>query len=67
MSAGPGEPQHWLAETKFSPPVLREDVIPRPRLLDDLRLSLFFAPYELNREQVWSGSIGFTGQSTAGR
>ncbi|MGD8750084.1 MAG: LuxR C-terminal-related transcriptional regulator [Anaerolineales bacterium] len=30
------EPQHWLAETKFHPPLLREDLIPRRDLLDDL-------------------------------
>lgn len=33
----PDEIQHWLAETKFHPPVLREDVIPRAYLLDNLR------------------------------
>ncbi|HSR32658.1 MAG TPA: AAA family ATPase, partial [Anaerolineae bacterium] len=40
MESGAGEPQHWLAETKFSPPLLREDVIPRQRLLDDLHSRL---------------------------
>jgi LuxR family maltose regulon positive regulatory protein len=34
-----GEPLHRLAETKFHPPLLREDAIPR-RLLDDLRRKL---------------------------
>lgn len=29
-------PLTWLAETKFHPPLLRPDVIPRQRLLDDL-------------------------------
>jgi LuxR family maltose regulon positive regulatory protein len=35
-----GEPQYWLAETKFSPPLLRDDVIPRQHLLDDLHSRL---------------------------
>ena len=40
VESASGEPQHWLAETKFSPPLLREDVVPRQRLLDDLRSRL---------------------------
>ncbi len=40
VESGSGEPQYWLAETKFSPPLLRADVIPRQRLLDDLRCRL---------------------------
>jgi len=31
-----GEPLHWLAETKFHAPLLREDVITRRPLLEDL-------------------------------
>jgi LuxR family maltose regulon positive regulatory protein len=33
----PREPQLWLAETKFHPPLLREDVISRWDLIEDLR------------------------------
>jgi LuxR family maltose regulon positive regulatory protein len=47
MDIGPGEPQLWLAETKFSPPLLREDVIPRRRLLEDLRSRLDAYPLTL--------------------
>ena len=47
VESGSGEPQHWLAETKFSPPLLREDVIPRQRLLDDLRRRLDSHPLTL--------------------
>jgi LuxR family maltose regulon positive regulatory protein len=47
VESGSGEPQHWLAETKFSPPLLREDVIPRRRLLDDLRSRLISHPLTL--------------------
>jgi LuxR family maltose regulon positive regulatory protein len=47
VNTGPGESQYWLAQTKFSPPVLREDVIPRPRLLDDLRSRLASYPLTL--------------------
>ena len=43
----PSEPHHWLAETKFYPPLLREDVIPRRRLLDDLRSKLRSYPLTL--------------------
>lgn len=32
----PREPQYWLAETKFHPPLLREDVISRSHLIEDL-------------------------------
>jgi LuxR family maltose regulon positive regulatory protein len=42
-----GEPQPWLAETKFSPPLLREDVLPRKRLLEDLRSRLDSHPLTL--------------------
>jgi LuxR family maltose regulon positive regulatory protein len=45
--SGSGEPQYWLAETKFSPPLLREDVISRQRLLDDLRSRLDSHPLTL--------------------
>jgi LuxR family maltose regulon positive regulatory protein len=40
VESGSGELQDWLAATKFSPPLLREDVIPRQRLLGDLRRRL---------------------------
>jgi LuxR family maltose regulon positive regulatory protein len=40
VESGSGGPRNWLAETKFSPPLLREDVIPRQLLLDDLRSRL---------------------------
>ncbi|MGW8227140.1 MAG: LuxR C-terminal-related transcriptional regulator [Anaerolineales bacterium] len=32
----PGESYHWLVETKYQPPLLREDIIPRQQLLADL-------------------------------
>jgi LuxR family maltose regulon positive regulatory protein len=39
------QPRHWLADTKFQPPLLREDVITRQRLtarmLEDLRSHRF--------------------------
>jgi LuxR family maltose regulon positive regulatory protein len=41
------EPQEWLAETKFRPPLLRQDVIPRRRLLEDLRTRLGSYPLTL--------------------
>jgi LuxR family maltose regulon positive regulatory protein len=47
VESGAGAPQHWLAETKFSPPLLRGDVIPRRRLLDDLRRRLNAHPLTL--------------------
>jgi LuxR family maltose regulon positive regulatory protein len=47
MASGSGEPQYWLAETKFSPPLLREDVIPRQRLVEDLRRRLEAHPLTL--------------------
>jgi LuxR family maltose regulon positive regulatory protein len=47
MESGSGESQYWLAETKFSPPLLRGDVIPRQRLLDDLRRRLDAHPLTL--------------------
>jgi LuxR family maltose regulon positive regulatory protein len=47
VESGSGEPQPWLAETKFSPPLLREDVLPRKRLLDDLRSRLDSHPLTL--------------------
>jgi LuxR family maltose regulon positive regulatory protein len=47
VGSGAGAPQHWLAETKFSPPLLRGDVIPRQHLLDDLRRRLNAHPLTL--------------------
>ncbi len=47
MDATPSKPLHSLAETKFYPPLLREDVIPRRRLLDDLRSRLVTHPFTL--------------------
>jgi LuxR family maltose regulon positive regulatory protein len=41
------EAQHRLAETKFYPPLLREDVIPRQHLLDDLRNRMASHPLTL--------------------
>ena len=43
----PGEPRHWLAETKFRPPLLRKDVIIRKHLIDDLRNGLESHPLTL--------------------
>jgi LuxR family maltose regulon positive regulatory protein len=43
----PGMPQHWLAETKYHPPILREDIIPRQHLLNDLRSLLSSHPLTL--------------------
>jgi LuxR family maltose regulon positive regulatory protein len=40
VDAQPSKPLYRLAETKFYPPLLREDVIPRHRLLDDLNIRL---------------------------
>ncbi|MGD2165656.1 MAG: hypothetical protein PVH50_09005, partial [Anaerolineae bacterium] len=47
MDITPSEPQQWLAETKFSPPLLREDVIRRRRLLENVRNSLDSYPLTL--------------------
>jgi LuxR family maltose regulon positive regulatory protein len=41
------EPLHRLVETKFYPPLLREDVIPRPHLLDGLYSRLASHPLTL--------------------
>lgn len=41
------EPAQWLAETKFHPPSLREDVVLRWRLLDDLHSGLTSHPLTL--------------------
>jgi LuxR family maltose regulon positive regulatory protein len=41
------KPQHNPAETKFFPPLLREDVIPRHHLLDHLHTSLISHPLTL--------------------
>ena len=43
----PDEPQYSLAETKFHPPLLREDVIARRRLIDDLHSKLATHPLTL--------------------
>ena len=42
-----GESLHWLAETKFRPPLLHEDVITRKHLIDDLRNGLESHPLTL--------------------
>lgn len=47
METHPTYPQNWLAETKFHPPLLRQDVIPRQRLLEDLRNRLSSHPLTL--------------------
>jgi len=47
VDAEPSEPAYWLAETKFHPPSLREDVVPRWHLLDDLRDGLTSHPLTL--------------------
>jgi LuxR family transcriptional regulator, maltose regulon positive regulatory protein len=39
--------RHWLAETKFHPPLLREDIIPRQQMLDDLQSVLISQPLTL--------------------
>jgi LuxR family maltose regulon positive regulatory protein len=43
----PSEPLHWLAETKFHPPLLREDAIPRQQLLSTLHNALASHPLTL--------------------
>jgi LuxR family maltose regulon positive regulatory protein len=43
----PGEPRHWLAETKFHPPLLRKDLISRQNLLDNLHTNLASHPLTL--------------------
>ncbi len=43
----PTEPLSWLADTKFRPPLLREDVIPRRRLLTLLHEALACHPLTL--------------------
>jgi LuxR family maltose regulon positive regulatory protein len=47
MDAQTSEPLQWLAKTKFFPPLLREDVIPRQRLLNDLHDGLASHPLTL--------------------
>jgi LuxR family maltose regulon positive regulatory protein len=47
VDAQPSKPLSGLAETKFYPPLLREDVIPRRHLLDDLRSRLASRPLTL--------------------
>jgi LuxR family maltose regulon positive regulatory protein len=47
VDAQPDDSLHWLAETKFHPPLLREDIIPRQRLLHDLRSKLASYPLTL--------------------
>jgi LuxR family maltose regulon positive regulatory protein len=47
VDAQPGESLHWLAETKFHPPLLREDIIPRRHLLHDLHTNLSSYPLTL--------------------
>ena len=43
----PREPQYWLAKTKFHPPLLREDVISRLDLIEDLRNKIVSFPLTL--------------------
>ena len=43
----PDESFDWLAETKFHPPVLREDIIPRQHLLHELHAKLSSYPLTL--------------------
>jgi len=43
----PGDPQRWLTETKFFPPLLRLDIIPRRDLLGQLRSSVKSNPLTL--------------------
>jgi LuxR family maltose regulon positive regulatory protein len=47
MKIQPTGPQNWLALTKFHPPLLREDVVPRQRLLCMLRDALVSRPLTL--------------------
>lgn len=47
MGNHPPEPRRWLADTKFHPPLLRADVIPRPRLLDALHDAVLSHPLTL--------------------
>jgi LuxR family maltose regulon positive regulatory protein len=47
VNTQPDEPLYWLAETKFHPPFLREDVIIRRRLIDDLHSKLAVHPLTL--------------------
>ncbi|MFN2290178.1 MAG: LuxR C-terminal-related transcriptional regulator [Anaerolineae bacterium] len=47
VESGLSKPQTWLAETKFSPPLLPRDVIPRKHLLEDLHRSLDSYPLTL--------------------
>jgi LuxR family maltose regulon positive regulatory protein len=44
MNPQPTAPPDWLAQTKFRPPLLRADSIPRPRLVDALRHALTAFP-----------------------
>lgn len=44
---GSGEPRIWLAETKYHPPLLREDILPRQHLLTDLSSLLSSHPLTL--------------------
>ncbi len=41
------EPLNWFAETKFHPPLLRDDVISRQHLIDDLRSKMLSYPLTL--------------------
>jgi LuxR family maltose regulon positive regulatory protein len=43
----PDEPRYWLVETKYHPPLLREDIIPRQQLLDHLHSLLTSLPLTL--------------------
>jgi len=47
MSIQAPQQPDWLVQTKLHPPLLREDVIPRPRLLDALRHALTSYPLTL--------------------
>jgi LuxR family maltose regulon positive regulatory protein len=62
MEEEPTNPLTWIAETKFQPPLLRPDLIPRQRLLDDLQeavnshpLTLISAPAGYGKTTLLAG------------